>query len=282
MTDEIRPLVLVMAGVDSGGGAGITADCLTIHDNGAWALPCVTALTAQSLRQVAAVSATDEVFFEKTLEVLLCDFEKIAAVKIGVITTAVILEKTLEFLNGPLKGVPVVWDPVLNATAGRLESADLKANLDRILAVTTVFTPNLPEAMELAGFDENRLQEKGTVNLGRFFLEHGARSVLIKGGHVSQAQDAVDIFVSEDQCFSMSKPKCKGDGAHGGGCALSSATAALIARGFTPEEAVKNAKAYVYRGIKEPALPYNAYRPPIGHHGQIKDSVYMPEIRKLS
>ena len=175
----------------------------------------------------------------------------------------------------------MVWDPVLNATAGRLESADLQANLDRILAVTTVFTPNFPEALELSGFDRQKVKSEGMAGLGRFFLDRGATAVLIKGGHVSDADDATDVFISSAGGIALHSPKCKGDGAHGGGCALSSATAAYIARGFSLDDAVFRAKAYVYRGIVEPDLPYNSYRPPVGHHGEVMDELYLPQVEKL-
>ena len=129
LKNSLRPYVLLIAGVDSGGGAGITADCLTVFDTGSWPLPCVSALTAQSLLQVASVEAVDVEIFKKTLDTAISDWDKPRAIKIGVITSQKILTTLLEYLEGPLSGIPVVWDPVLCATAGGMDSADLKADL---------------------------------------------------------------------------------------------------------------------------------------------------------
>ena len=278
MQNNTRPLVLLIAGVDSGGGAGITADVLTVHDLKAWPLPCVSALTAQSLKAVDGVEATCCRLFETTLETISRDFDEIAAAKVGLITTQDILEATLSFFENKLTGIPLIWDPVLTATAGRLDSADLKGSLLRILRLCTIFTPNLPEAMELAGWSEDKLKLTGVEELGRYFIDRGARCVIIKGGHAEHAADACDVFVSRDLCFKMSSPKVSSDGAHGGGCALSSALAALIACGYAPHDAAVLAKAYVLNGIRNPGLPYNSCRPPVGHNGMPSSLDLMPGI----
>ena len=278
MTNK-RPLVLIAAAVDSGGGAGVTADVLTVHDHGAWGLPLVLAVTSQSLKQVAGVESVSPAMFDNMLNVALTDWEKISAVKVGLMTDKNILDSFLNALETKLKGVNVVWDPVLTATAGRLDSADLKSNLDRILKVTTIFTPNLPEALELAGWDKERLKRDGIFNLARVFIEKGAKNVIIKGGHSGDdVNTADDAFVSKDLAFIMRLPKVAGDGAHGGGCALSSALAALLAKDYAPHDAAVLAKAYVYQGILEPDLEDNAYRPPLGHHGMARDLKYFPQI----
>ena len=124
-TDHDRALTLVIAGIDSGGGAGLTADCLSVHDAGAFALCCPTALTVQSLKRVGTVMSTDPALFKETMDTLIADFANIRAVKVGLITSKEILELTLSYLEGPLKQAMVVWDPVLTATAGNFESADL-------------------------------------------------------------------------------------------------------------------------------------------------------------
>ena len=119
---QTRPLVLVIAGLDSGGGAGVTADIMTVHDQGAWGLPIVTALTCQSLERVTLIEPTKLDVFQESMKLAINDWqEKISAVKIGLITDAKILAYVLELLEGPLKGVPVIWDPVLTATAGSLK-----------------------------------------------------------------------------------------------------------------------------------------------------------------
>ena len=275
-----RPLVLVIAGLDSGGGAGITADMLTIHDCGAWGLPCVSAITAQSLKNVTRIEESSIEQFRETLKLAREDWDHISAAKIGLITNKDILEATLNFFENTSHKIPLVWDPVLTATAGRLESADLKSTLNRILKVSTIFTPNLPEALELAGWTPEDLEKYGTQKLGKYFIDNGAENVIIKGGHKTGTDTAIDTFVAKELSFTMSNPKVEGDGAHGGGCAFSSALATLIADGYAAHDAAVIAKAYVYSGILNPALPYNKERPPVGHNGVPDNISLFPFIQE--
>ncbi len=275
-----RPPVLAIAASDSGGGAGITADCITIHDCGAWPLPALTAATAQSLRRVAAVDALGTDAFGESLRLACSDWPAPRAVKVGFISSDEILRITLAALEGPLKGAAVVWDPVLTATSGRMKSADLRSQLKRILKASTVFTPNLDEALELAGWDLARYGIEGPQALGQEFLAMGAKAVIIKGGHDLSAPRAVDTFVSESLCFSMELPKLKGRGAHGGGCALSSALAAFLAQGYALEDAAVLAKAYVYEGISKPGIEAGSGRPPVGHHGLPVRLEYVPSVHE--
>lgn len=275
---KTRPLVLVIAGLDSGGGAGVTADILSVHDHGAWGMPVVTALTCQSLNKITLVEPTKLEVFEESVKLALTDWEdKVAAVKVGLVTDAKILESLLKTLNG-LKDVPVVWDPVLTGTAGDLKSANLKANLDKILKVTTVFTPNLPEALELAGWKEADLAKKGISALADVFLAKGVKSVLIKGGHNVANTDASDFFKSATHAFAMKYDKKEGLGAHGAGCALSSSIAALLARGYELHDAAVLAKTYVTRGIYNTELKVTHNRPPLAHLGMKYDLDFMPKI----
>lgn len=275
-----RPLVLVIAGVDSGGGAGVTADMISVHDIGAWGLPAVTALTCQSLNRVTRVEATSIEIFKESLNLAVHDWkEKISAVKIGLVTSQKILDCILDCLAGHLKGVPVVWDPVLTATAGNLDSVDIKGNLKEILRHTTVFTPNLPEALELAGWDESEIFARGGVfKLCDEFIKLGAKSVLLKGGHNVASLDAVDVFKNGSHAFVLEHEKREGLGSHGGGCALSSAFAALLACGYAAHDAAVLAKAYVTRGIFNPQVEVNHKRPPISHAPLSYDLEYMPRI----
>ena len=274
LKNSLRPYVLLIAGVDSGGGAGITADCLTVFDTGAWPLPCVSALTAQSLLQVASVEAVDEDIFKKTLDTALSDWDRPAAIKIGVITSQKILSLLLDYLEGPLKGIPVVWDPVLCATAGGMDSADLHKDLERILKVSTVFTPNLPEALELT----HSADTESIYDIALKLKDKGASAVIVKGGHNDKAAYAVDTLVTSVLKTTLTHKKISGNGVHGGGCALSSAIASFLAQGFAVEDAAVLASAYVYRGIKSPALDTNTVRPPCGHHGTDFTVADMPEI----
>lgn len=280
MTAVKDSTVLVIATIDSGGGAGVSADCLTVHDLGAFPQPVVCAVTAQSLKQVAMVESLSDKMTKKSLDLILNDWEhKVGAIKIGFIPGQSTLDLILEYLENHFTGVPVVWDPVLTATAGKMDSADLKAVLPKILKNTTVFTPNLPEALELSGFTEDDLKEQGIEAVGRFFLNQGADAVIIKGGHRSDASSADDVLVTQDAVAVLSYPKKEGDGAHGGGCALSSAMAALLAQDYMIEDAAVLAKSYVTAGILKPvSLMEGHFRPPLGHTGFPSDLTLMPKV----
>ena len=168
MLNNERPKVLVVAGLDSGGGAGITADCITVYDNMAFALPCVSALTCQSLKNITKVKATDEEIFKESLSLVSSDWDHIDAIKVGLISDDNLLTILLDALKTTFKEVPVVWDPVLCGTAGDLNSVDLKQRLDEILPLVSIFTPNLPEALTLASWDEEKLKNEGTKKLAQF------------------------------------------------------------------------------------------------------------------
>lgn len=279
MQNNTRPLVLIIAGVDSGGGAGVTADCISVMDNGAYPLNCVTALTCQSLSRVSLIEKTPLEIFEQTLLMAKTDWpEGIGAIKVGVVTHEDILQCLLNALENELCNIPVIWDPVLTATAGNLQSANIKASLKRILKCTSIFTPNLPEALELASWSMDDYKQKGGFALGEYFLEQGAKCVIIKGGHNSDTHEAQDAFISKNLQFLMVHKKINEQGAHGGGCALSSALAALVANNYAFEDAAVLAKAYVYRGIKEPFIKARSNRPPLGHHGFVDDYKDLPHI----
>lgn len=277
-----RPRVLVIAGVDSGGGAGLTADVISVHDQGAWASPVVTTITCQSLNRVTLEVPTNIEVFKESISLAISDWSsKIAAIKVGLITSNEILDCLIKLLKGPLKGIPVVWDPVLAASSNNYDftGVDIKVRIAEILPLVTVFTPNLPESLNLAGWDDSELFERGSFfGLCDVFLKMGAKAVLLKGGHNVAAIDAVDVFKSETHAFVLEHNKKPGSGAHGTGCALSSSLAALIACGYAPYDAAVLAKVYVTHGIFEPDVETRHKRPPIAHYGLNYDLRFMPHI----
>ena len=263
--DHDRELTLVIAGLDSGGGAGLSADCQSVADAGSYALIATTALTVQSLKRVGTVKAVEPELFAETMDTLLEDFPNIAAVKVGLVTSQEILELVLKYLEGPLKNAKVVWDPVLTATAGDFKSADLKGALPRILKVSTLFTPNLTEALELASWSEERFNCSGIRELASLFVNQGC-SVLIKGGHAKDQVQSADFLKTAESEIVFTHDRRQGKGAHGGGCALSSFIAGSLAQGYALYDAVALAKSYVTCGILRPMISQEKERPPLGHH----------------
>lgn len=277
-----RPLVLVIAGVDSGGGAGLTADVISVHDQGAWALPIVTSITCQSLNRVTLEVPTKVEVFKESIALATHDWSsKIAAIKIGLVTNDEILDCLISLLKGPLKGIPVVWDPVLTASSNNytFKGVDIKKRIEEILPLVTIFTPNLPESLAIAGWDDSELFERGSFfGLCDVFLKMGAKAVLLKGGHNVAAIDAVDVFKSQTHAFVLEHNKKAGSGAHGTGCALSSSLAALLACGYASYDAAVLAKVYVTHGIFEPDVETRHKRPPIAHYALSYDLKFMPHI----
>ncbi len=278
-TDHDRALTLIIAGIDSGGGAGLTADCISVHDAGGFPLVCPTALTVQSLKRVRTVQNVEPALFKETLDTLIEDFPKISSVKIGLVASQALLDIILDYLEGPLKDAYVVWDPVLTATAGDFESADLKGSLARILKVTDVFTPNLNEALALAGWSKERYKEEGAEALAAVFAVNGC-AVLVKGGHIDDATTSTDTLKTASILATFSHERKAGDGAHGGGCALSSSIAANLAAGYSVQDAVTLAKTYVTYGIEVPDIKSEGARPPVGHHEDFLQPQYIPSVRE--
>jgi hydroxymethylpyrimidine/phosphomethylpyrimidine kinase len=256
---------LSIAGSDPSGGAGIQADLKTFSALGAYGAAALTALTAQNTRGVRAVHMPPADFVAAQIDALFADL-RIDAVKIGMLGNAPVAERVadaLERWNPPR----VVLDPVLVAKSGdRLLEADATAVLrDRLLPKATVLTPNLPEAAALLDAqappaDENEAQA-ACARLGAL----GPRAVLLKGGHGSGEQSP-DWFWDGEAVHTLAQRRVQGPAAHGTGCTLSSAVAALLPRRETWLDAVCEAKTYVTEAIiASPALAVGGGHPPTHH-----------------
>ncbi len=226
-----RPIVLVIAGSDSGGGAGIQADVQAIRDAGAFPTTAITAVTAQNTRGVTRVDALPPEAVAAQIAAVAQDM-KVAAVKVGMLGTAELVEGVADSLDA-LGDVPIVVDPVMVATSGdRLLDASAEDALRRLLLPrATVLTPNLPEALRLVG-------------------AQGASAVLVTGGDVD-TDDVVDVLLRPDLAPRRWIGARVGGGPfHGTGCTLSSAIAARLARGMALADAVGEGIAYVQARLR--------------------------------
>ncbi len=243
-----RPAVLVIAGSDSSGGAGLARDVRTLADFGADALCVVTAVTAQSNRRVlslhhvpsAAVSAQIAAAFETCVP---------GAVKLGMLGSRATVEAVADALQAH-RALPWVLDPVLAASSGGalLDSEGLTAMKERLLPHAALVTPNIPEAAAL--LDEDPVRDEAALTAqARRILALGPRAVLLKGGH-ALGSEAVDWLVSRDRAPErIASPRL--DAEHRGtGCALASAIAAQLASGESPGAACRRAKAYVIEMLR--------------------------------
>lgn len=238
--------ILSIAGSDPSGGAGIQADLKAISANGGYGMAALTGLTAQNTQGVQGVELVAPEFVAAQVRTIREDI-RVDAVKIGMLGTAEIIKA----VAGALEGVeaPVVLDPVMVAKGGdRLLHAEAVAALrDMLLPRATVITPNLPEAADLLGEGEASDLE-AMERQARALLDLGARAVLLKGGHMGEAE-AVDLLCEGEGMTRLRAPRFETRNTHGTGCTLSSALATWLGRGDDLSEAAAKAKDYISGAI---------------------------------
>lgn len=247
--------LLIIAGSDSGGGAGIQADIKTASALGVYAATAVTAITAQNTRGVQGVAGVAPDMVAAQIASVLDDIA-IDAIKIGMLADDQIIHAVAAALTG-FSG-PVVLDPVMVAKSGDALLADssVAALIRHLLPMTTLLTPNLPEAERLTGLS-------GAVEQGQALLALGPQAVLVKGGHADGAK-VVDHLVTKDDIRSFTKPRLTTQNTHGTGCSLSSAIGAELARGADIATAVERAHHWLHGAIAA------ADRLQVGHgHGPV-------------
>ncbi len=257
-----RMRVLVVAGSDSGGGAGIQADIKTITMLGGYAATAVTALTVQNTLGVFDVMAAPASFVRHQMRVVLDDIGA-DVVKTGMLHDETIVEAVRSELVATSPRPRLVVDPVMVAKGGAsLLSAQAAASvLDRLLPLADLVTPNAPEAAALAGIPV--LCEADLVRAGELLLEKGARAALVKGGHLP-GDEVVDALVTREGHQLFRAQRIESRHTHGTGCTLASAVAALLAQGVSLVEAVERARMFVRRAI-EAAPGLGAGHGPLGH-----------------
>ncbi len=232
---------LSIAGSDPSGGAGIQADIKTMTLNGVYAMSAITALTAQNTLGVRAIEEVSAYFLKEQID---CVFEDIYpdAVKIGMVSSKELIETIAERLEF-YKAENIVVDPVMVATSGSslLKTDAIDALIRFLFPISTIVTPNIPEAEVLSGmeiFNEEDMK-KAAEKIGR----ECSCAVLIKGGH--SINDANDILFSDDEITVFKGRRIDNPNTHGTGCTLSSAIASNLAKGYPIKECVQRAKDYL-------------------------------------
>ncbi len=268
----MRGRVLIVAGSDSGGGAGIQADLKAVTALGAFGATAITALTAQDTLGVHGVLAVPPDFIRRQIRVVLDDIGA-DAVKTGMLHDAATIDAACDELTatcGP-GGVPLVADPVMVAKGGhRLLAPDAVETLKRrLLPLAAVITPNLPEAEVLSGM---AIPDLPTMRHAAEMLRTlGVPAVLLKGGHLPGAT-VTDLLATEAGIEVFESPRIDSRHTHGTGCTLASAIAAGLAQGLALREAVLRARAYVRAAI--------AAAPGIGRgHGPLDHAVTLDPAR---
>lgn len=242
----LRGRVLIVAGSDSGGGAGIQADIKACAALGVYSMTAITALTAQDTRGVHGVWSVPPAFVAKQMRVVLEDIGT-DAVKTGMLADDAVIAAVCDVLD-TVAGIPIVVDPVMVAKGGAvLLAGDAVSVLRaRLLPRATVLTPNIPEAEALLGRSIGSVGEM--VRAGQDLRAAGAAAVLVKGGHLDGVT-LTDVLVDADGVRTWSDPRIRTRSTHGTGCTLASAIAAGLAQGLTLTDAIGRARTYLRAAI---------------------------------
>ena len=254
--------VLIVAGSDSGGGAGIQADIKSVTALGGFAMTALTALTAQNTQGVHGIYGVSEDFITKQIDVVLSDLGA-DAIKTGMLHSPSVIETVVNALAS--SDAPVVVDPVMRAKGGAalLQSDAQDALIELLLPRATILTPNVPEAEALTGMTINGVGDLQAV--GERLMSMGAQSVLMKGGHLEGAAMTDLLVTPEGSTFiGLGRERQNTPHTHGTGCTLASAIATGLAQKLTLQRSVERAVAYVDRAIKT-APGFGTGHGPINH-----------------
>jgi hydroxymethylpyrimidine/phosphomethylpyrimidine kinase len=239
----MRGRVLVVAGSDSGGGAGIQADIKTITALDAYAMTAVTAITAQDTRGVHFVQAVPPAIVAAQMACVLDDIGA-DAVKTGMLGGMATVEAVCAVLEAKAPGVQLVVDPVMLAKDGAelMDQMAIQHLKRRLFPLATMITPNVPEAVALSGMAIT--DEASMRHVAEALRTFGVPAVLLKGGHLAGEQ-VVDVLATESGVVAFRSPRMATRHTHGTGCTLASAIAAGLAQGMELPRAVGRAHAYV-------------------------------------
>ena len=232
---------LTIAGSDSSGGAGIQADIKTMTANGVYAMSAITALTAQNTTGVYGILEVTPEFLANQLDCIFTDIRP-DAVKTGMVSSSALIEVIAQKLT-QYKAKNLVIDPVMVATSGAKLISDeaIETLKGKLLGLATLITPNIPEAQVLSGMDIRTAEDMERA--AKAIYEAYGCAVLCKGGH--QLNDANDLLYSKEGARWYQGRRIVNPNTHGTGCTLSSAIASNLAKGYSLDEAVERAKAYI-------------------------------------
>lgn len=263
MSADCRGRVLIVAGSDSGGGAGIQADIKTVTALGGYAMTAVTAITVQNTLGVTNVHAVPPSLVREQIEAVTSDLGA-DVWKLGMLGGAAHVRVVTEAWYAVGEGAPVVLDPVMVAKGGASLLADdaIAVIRDELMPAAAIVTPNAPEAEALTGVEVRDLDGQisaAEVLVGRL----GAFTALVKGGHIP-GEVVRDVLLTNDGYRVFESPRIDTRATHGTGCTLASAIAAHMALGAGIETSVEHAREYLMQAIRAaPGLGHG--HQPLGH-----------------
>ncbi len=239
--------VLIVAGSDSGGGAGIQADIKTVTALGGYAATAISAITVQDTLGVHGVHGLPADIVRRQMEVVLADIGA-DAIKTGMLHSAEIIEAVADVISSYEDVPPLVVDPVMVATSGdRLLERDAEAALiGKLLPLAFIATPNIHEASVLAGMP---VKTAGDMrDAAQALLASGPDCVLVTGGDLG-GDMIVDVLATPMEIRTFTSPRINTKATHGTGCTLASAIATFLAQGRDVVDAVEDARDYVHMAM---------------------------------
>jgi hydroxymethylpyrimidine/phosphomethylpyrimidine kinase len=254
--------VLVVAGSDSGGGAGIQADIKTVTALGGFAATAVTALTAQNTLGVFGVVPVEASFVRQQIDVVLADIGA-DCVKTGMLVSAAVIETLADALDASAPDIPLVVDPVMLSSSGErlLDREAVDTLKHRLIARATVVTPNLAEAEALTGLAVRDIEDMRRA--ADKLLTLGVKVAVVKGGHLD-GDTVHDLVATESGGYMLSSPRIETRHTHGTGCTLASAIATGLAQGMSLRPAVTRARRYLTEALAS-APGYGQGHGPLDH-----------------
>lgn len=246
-TKSAMPVVMTVAGSDSGGGAGIQADLKTFAVHGCFGVSVLTALTAQNSLGVTAVHPVPGPFIREQLQAVQGDMKPVAA-KTGMLPTAEIVATVADELDRTGHGALVV-DPVMISTTGHrlIDENAAAALVADLFPIATLITPNLHETAAILGREVGSVDEM--EDAARSLHELGPEAVLVKGGHL--VGKATDCFYDGSRTILLEGEMVATSHTHGSGCVLSAAVTSNLARGCLLEDAVRKGKEFITAAIQQ-------------------------------
>ena len=257
--------VLIIAGSDSSGGAGIQADIKTVTALGSYAMTAITAITSQNTTGVKSIVSIEP---KEILNQILftCKDIKPDAIKIGMLHSSNVIKSVINGLD-KVKISKVVLDPVMIAKGGArlIDNKAIDILKNKLMEKVTLITPNIPEAEILTNIKINNTEDM--INSANILIGYGAKNVLIKGGHLNK-KIIQDVFVSSNEIKIYKNKKISTKNTHGTGCTLSSAIATYFSCGKTLKKSCELATKYVNNAIGS-NLNYGKGHGPINHLSSI-------------
>lgn len=263
---KTKSKILVIAGSDSSGGAGIQGDIKTITSLGGYAMTAITAITVQNTLGVKSVTSLKSQDIKNQI-LFTCKDIKPDVIKIGMLHSSNVIKIVATSIKN-IGSTKIILDPVMIAKGGSklLNNSAVKTLKSYLISKTFLLTPNIPEAEVLVGIQITSVDDMRRA--GECLLRMGASSVLIKGGHLTD-DTLTDILLTQSEEKFYSSPRLKTVHTHGTGCTLASAVAAGIAQGLELQIATDRARKYVFEAIRS-APGLGAGHGPLNHAHTIR------------